>query len=66
MGWRVRVLEFSSQQGLEIFLFTTVSRMALGPTQPPSQWITGPLSLGVKQPGCEEEHSPPTSSKVKE
>jgi hypothetical protein len=26
---------FESRQGLEIFLFTTASRLALGPTQPP-------------------------------
>jgi hypothetical protein len=51
MGWMVRVLEFNSQWGLEIFLFTTVSRMVLGPTQPPVQWVLGSLSLGVKWPG---------------
>jgi hypothetical protein len=33
------------------FLFTTASRTALGPTQPPIQWVTGALSLGVKRPG---------------
>jgi hypothetical protein len=31
---------------LGIFLFTTVSRTALGPTQPPIQWIPRALSLG--------------------
>jgi hypothetical protein len=36
-----------------------MSRLALGPTQPPIQWITGALSLGVKQPGHEADHSPP-------
>jgi hypothetical protein len=35
MDWTIRVLEFDSQRGLGIFLFTTMSRMALGPTQPP-------------------------------
>jgi hypothetical protein len=50
MGWTIRVLEFDSWQGLGIFL-TTVSRMALGPTQPPIQWVPEALSLGVKQPG---------------
>jgi hypothetical protein len=48
MGWTIRVLGFNSWQGLGIFLFTTASRMALGPTQPPIQWAPGALSLGVK------------------
>jgi hypothetical protein len=53
-------------RGLEIFLFTTTSRTALGPTQPPIQWVPGALSLGVKQPGREADHSPPSSTEVKE
>jgi hypothetical protein len=43
-----------------------MSRMALGPTQPPIQWVQGSLSLGVKRPGREADHSPPSSAKVKE
>jgi hypothetical protein len=35
----IGVLGFDSQQGLGIFLFTTTSRIALGPTQPPIQWV---------------------------
>jgi hypothetical protein len=41
------------------------SRTALGPTQP-IQWIPGALSLGVKRPGREDNHSPPSSAEVKE
>jgi hypothetical protein len=48
----------------EIFFFTTVSRTALGPTQPPIQWVQGALSLGVKRPGREADHSPPSSAGV--
>jgi hypothetical protein len=59
-GSRVR-----SPAGLEIFLFTTASRTALGPSQPPIQWVPGALSLGVKRPGCESDHSPPSSAEVK-
>jgi hypothetical protein len=32
MGWTVRVLAFDSRRGMGIFLFTTVSIKALGPT----------------------------------
>jgi hypothetical protein len=63
--WMIRVLGFDYEWGLGIFLFTTVSRMALGPTQPPIQWVLGDLSLGVKQPVHEADHSPPSSAKVK-
>jgi hypothetical protein len=59
MGWMIGVLGFDSQQRLGIFLFTTVSRTALGPTQYPIQWIAWALSVGVKWPGCEYDHSSP-------
>jgi hypothetical protein len=39
--------------------------MALGPTQPPIQWIPGDLSLGVKRPGREADYSPPSGAEVK-
>jgi len=56
MGWH----------GLGIFLFTTVSRLALGLTQPPVQWVLGALYLGVKRPRREVDHSPSSSAEVKE
>jgi hypothetical protein len=59
-----QVLGFNSQQGLGIFFFTTVSRTALGPTQPPIQWVLEVLSLGVKRPEREADHSPPSSAEV--
>jgi hypothetical protein len=65
-GWTIGVLGFYSRLGLEIFLFTTASRLALGPTQPPIQWVPGAVSLGVKWPGREADHSPPSSADVKE
>jgi hypothetical protein len=58
-GWKVGVLGFDSHRGLGIFLFTTASRPAVGPTQPPNQWVPGALSLGVKRPGREADHLPP-------
>jgi hypothetical protein len=52
-----RVPGFDSRRGLGIFLFTTASRTALGPTQPPIKWVAGALSLGVKRPGREANYS---------
>jgi hypothetical protein len=52
--------------GLGIFLFSPVSRPALGPTQPPIQWVTGAPFLGIKRPGREVDRSPPSSAEVKE
>jgi hypothetical protein len=39
--------------------------MALESTQPPIQWVPGVLSLGLKRPGHEADHSPPSSAEVK-
>jgi len=42
-----------------------VSTPALGPTQPPIQCAPGALSLVVKRPGREADHSPPSSAEAK-
>jgi hypothetical protein len=61
------VLWFDSRRVLGIFLFTTASRTALGPTQPPIQWVPLALSPGrVKRPGYEANHLPPSNAEVKE
>jgi hypothetical protein len=65
-GWTIGILGFDSRKGLGIFLFTTASRTALVPTQPPIQGVSGALSLGVKRPGREADHSLPSSAEVKE
>jgi hypothetical protein len=39
---------------------------ALGSIQPPIQWVPGALSLGVKRPELESDHSPPSSAEIKE
>jgi hypothetical protein len=36
-----------------------------GSTQPYIQWVPGALSLGVKRPGREADHSPPSSAESK-
>jgi hypothetical protein len=59
MGWTV---QGSNPGGGD---FPHPSRLALGPTKPPIQWVTG-LSQGVKWPGCVVDHPPPSSAKVKE
>jgi hypothetical protein len=43
-----RAIEVRSPTGQRIFLLAPVSRLALGPTQPPIQWVPGVLSPGVK------------------
>jgi hypothetical protein len=40
--------------------FSSSSRPALAPTQPPIYWVPG-----AKRPGSEADHSPPTSAEVK-
>jgi len=47
-------------------LFATTFRLALEPTQPPIQWVTGALFLWVKRPGHEADRSPPSDAEVKE
>jgi hypothetical protein len=61
MGWMIR----GSPAAAGIFLFIIMSRPALGPIQPPIPWVPGVLSLGVKRPGREADHSPPSSAEVK-
>jgi len=43
-GWT----RFDPRQGQRIFPLISESRPALGPTQPPVQWVPGVLSPGVK------------------
>jgi hypothetical protein len=58
-------LGFNSQQRLGLFLLTTMSRLALRPTYPPIQWVLEVYFLGIKQPGQEVDHLPPSDAKVK-
>jgi hypothetical protein len=66
LGYGLDDWGFDFRQELGIFLFTTASRPALGLTQPPIQWVPEDLSLGVKWPKCEADHSPPSGAEVKE
>jgi hypothetical protein len=49
------------QKGARDFLFLTASRLALGPTQHPIQWVPWIFPPGAMQPGCESDH-PDSSS----
>jgi hypothetical protein len=52
----------SQFQNIHISIF---SGPAAGLTQRPIQWTPGALSLAVKRPGLETDHSPPTSTETK-
>jgi hypothetical protein len=52
--------------GSRIFSSPRRPDRALGSTQPPIKWVPGVLSLGVKRPGREADHSPPASAEVEE
>jgi hypothetical protein len=56
----------SSPGRVKNFHFSISFRPALGPTQPPIQWVPSALSSRLKRPGREADHSPPTSAEVKE
>jgi hypothetical protein len=67
-GWTIGVLGFDSRRGLGIF--SSPPRPGR-PWDPPSLLSNGylgggGLSLGVKRPGREADHSPPSSAQVKE
>jgi hypothetical protein len=53
------------ETALALLAGSTTSRLTLGPTQPPTQWVPAALSPRVKWTGPEAYHSPPFSTKVK-
>jgi hypothetical protein len=64
MGWTTAETGFNSMQRQEIFLFSIIPRLALGPIQPPDQWVVGIVSPEIKQRVCEVAHSPPPIAKI--
>jgi len=46
-------------------LWGTLTRLALGPTQPSNKWVLGALFPEVKELGHEADHSLTLSAKVK-
>jgi hypothetical protein len=66
MLWSVQPRVQTGTHGrVKNFLFSVLSRLALGLTQPTIQRVPGALSPGVKMPGYEADHSPPTNAEVK-
>jgi hypothetical protein len=55
---------FDPRRG-KIFPYSTAFRPALGPTQPPTKWVPGTISPGVKRQRPEADHSPPCTAEVK-
>jgi hypothetical protein len=47
------------------FLLSIASRPVLGPTQTTIHWVLGAIYPGIKWPGPEADHSPPSSVEVK-
>jgi hypothetical protein len=49
----------------KIFLLSILSRLILGPTQPPIQWVSEALFPRIQQLRHEADYLNPTSAKVK-
>jgi hypothetical protein len=64
IGWMTEKLGFDSLKGQEVFHSSTASRLAMGLTQPPIQWVIEAPSVEVKQQGHEADHSPPSSPNI--
>jgi hypothetical protein len=65
MGWKIEKSQFNSQLGQGIFYVSKISRPTLPSTQPPIQRTLEALFPGVKRPGHEADHSPPSSAEIK-
>jgi hypothetical protein len=65
-GLEDRMLGVRFPAGVGSFLFDTMSRPALEPTQSSFQCVPGAVSLGIKRPGRGTDRLPPSSAEVKE
>jgi hypothetical protein len=65
MGYGLGSWDSIPGRSKRFFLYSTVSRPALEPTQPPVQWVLQALVPKIKQPGREADHSPPPAAEIK-
>jgi hypothetical protein len=68
-GWLSRYSDGLEVQGSipargKRFFCSPGSRPDKGPTQPPIESVLGSPSSGIKRPGSEADHLPPSSAKV--
>jgi hypothetical protein len=54
----------SPEEAERIFPLASVSIPALGPTQPPVQWVPGSFPGDKARPGRDADYSPPSSAEV--
>jgi hypothetical protein len=62
-GWAI--CGSNLRKGPRFFSSPKPSRPALRLTQPPILWVSRSSFAGVKQPGHEDDHSPPSGTEVK-
>jgi hypothetical protein len=64
---RLNYIEVREEYQVEIShgFLATFSRLALGPNNPPIQWVLGVPSLGIKRLKREADHLPPSSAENK-
>jgi hypothetical protein len=62
MGWMTWA-QFPAGSGIFFSVITSIT--ALGPTHPPIKWVPWALSLWLRSPGHKVDHSPSSSTKVK-
>jgi hypothetical protein len=65
MGYGLNSQSSIPVRGKKFFSTPQPLEPTLGPSQPPIQWVLGPISPGIKRPGREADHSPPSSAEVK-
>jgi hypothetical protein len=58
-------VQFPAREMMVFFLVIAMSRPALGPTDPPIQWVPGLFTTAIKRTGREADRSPPSSGEVK-